>query len=77
MSFVERHVRVPDTVTDADKEHLREFFCAERDVFHQHILALLGEIHEAFMYVYIVHTSAYDICDAGHFIIFSLVNLQC
>src|SRR6185369_58990 len=53
MSFVERHVRVPETVTEADRKHLREFYCSESDIFHQHILMLLGEIHEAFMYVYI------------------------
>ncbi|CAG8498804.1 10181_t:CDS:10 [Paraglomus occultum] len=49
MSFVERHVRVPDTVTEADRKHLREFYCSESDIFHQHILMLLGEIHEAFI----------------------------
>ncbi|CAG8463161.1 6634_t:CDS:10 [Paraglomus brasilianum] len=49
MSFVERHVRVPETVTEADRKHLREFYCSESDIFRQHILMLIGEIHEAFI----------------------------
>jgi hypothetical protein len=51
MGFVERHIRV--TVTNSKtgkKESLDEFHCQDSDGFQQHILMLLGEMHEAFMY---------------------------
>lgn len=49
--FIERHIKV--TFTDPKtgrKESPDEFRCQDSDVFRRHILMLLGEIHEVFMY---------------------------
>jgi hypothetical protein len=51
MGFVERHIRI--TITNSKtgkKESPDEFRCLDSDFFRQHILMLLGEMHEAFMY---------------------------
>ncbi|CAH1764076.1 14320_t:CDS:10 [Entrophospora sp. SA101] len=60
MEFLERHVKLsPDSfsTTDddnsnytspTDKKILGGFYCHDSDIFQQHILLLLGEIHDAF-----------------------------
>lgn len=46
MGFAERHVKVPNS--KGEKKHLEDFYCHDSDVFRQHILMMLGEVHEAF-----------------------------
>ena len=51
MGFVERHIRVTFTNSKTGrKESVDEFRCQDSDMFQGHILMLLGEVHEAFMY---------------------------
>ncbi|CAG8717115.1 2322_t:CDS:2, partial [Acaulospora morrowiae] len=49
MAFVERHVRISDGSPVDEQKLLDNFYCLDCDVFEQHILTVLGEIHEAFM----------------------------
>lgn len=51
MEFVERHVN--NTTTDAtapsSEPKVDDFHCRDSDIFKQHILMILGEVHDAFM----------------------------
>ncbi|CAG8541891.1 2926_t:CDS:10, partial [Racocetra persica] len=48
MGFAERHVKIPDKSSTVEKKHLEDFYCHDSDIFQQHILMMLGEVHYAF-----------------------------
>jgi hypothetical protein len=51
MGFVDRHIKITFTNSKTGKkESPDEFHCQDSNVFQRHILMLLGEMHEVFMY---------------------------
>ncbi|CAG8489015.1 1479_t:CDS:2 [Diversispora eburnea] len=49
MGFVERHVKAPDVLPLTEQKTFDDFYCRDSDLFKQHILMVLGEVHDAFM----------------------------
>jgi len=50
MRFVEKHIKMSFINSKTGRRESSDETCHDSGVFQQHILMLLGEMHEAFMY---------------------------